>query len=114
MYPREPSTTEEPGQTDVVGRTAVSQEGRWVSVTLRGDGGLQVCQGTDTQPPCARADERGQAGPSEGAVSFVVSLPQGYFHQEFSQVCWADSRLRAGCALHAWQAQRNTDIRLLT
>lgn len=44
----------------------------------------------------------------------VLSLAQGCFYHESSPICWFDSRLRAGCALHAWKAQRNTDIRLIT
>lgn len=70
----------------------------------------------DTWPPCAgraRADERDEQVLVKKTVS-VASLPQGCFYHESSQICWFNFRLRAGCALHAWKAQRNTDIRLIT
>lgn len=84
------------------------------SVTWRGGDGLQVCQETPGhRAGRARADERNEQVLTKKTFS-VVSLPQGCFCHESSQICWFDSRLRAGCALHAWKAQRNTDIRLIT
>lgn len=84
----------------------------------RGDG-LRVGQETPARRHLATVCWQSQAGERDEQILVkkmfsVVSLPQGCLYHESSQICWFDSRLRAGCALHAWKAQRNTDIRLIT